>query len=161
MIDRGHSVFQLDVDRGLAMIPDDSYDYVILSGTLQVVRHPREVLAEMLRVAPRAIVGFPNFGYIGHRLQLLSHGRMPMGGALPYSWYNTPNIHLFTYRDFIDLCDDLDAAVTDVRCISRGPVGRLLSRIGLRNLWAEQVLVTLSRHEAGRDQSQPSEGSGA
>ena len=155
VIDRGHAVFQLDVDDGLRMIPADSYDYVILSDILQMVRHPRQVLAEMLRVAPRAIVGFPNFGYYGHRLQLVGHGRMPVGGVLPHEWYNTPNIHLFTYRDFLDLCEGLDAEVTAVRCFSHTPVGRLLCRVGLRNIGAEQVLMTLTRRSTATSTKQP------
>ncbi len=158
VLDRGHTVFQLDVDKGLGMIPDDSYDYVVLSDILQMVRHPRQVLAEMLRVAPRAIVGFPNFGYYGHRLQLVGHGRMPVGGVLPHEWYNTPNIHLFTYRDFLDLCGGLDADVTAVRCFASTLVGRWLIRMGLRNVGAEQVLMTLTRRRVARDERQATEG---
>jgi methionine biosynthesis protein MetW len=99
-IARGLSVFQGDLDEGLADFRDGSFDVVILSHTLQVVRYPRLVLEEMLRVADRAIVSFPNFGYWRNRASLFFTGRMPVSQSLPYQWYDTPNIHLCTVADF-------------------------------------------------------------
>ena len=93
-IQKGISVFQGDLDEGLKDYETGSYDYVILSHTLQVVHRPKQLLQEMIRVGRRVIVNFPNFGYLGVRLKLLFTGRMPETRDLPYKWYDTPNIHL-------------------------------------------------------------------
>ena len=98
-------MIQGDADTDLADYPDDAFDYVILSQTLQATRQPRVVLEHMLRIGRRAIVSFPNFGHWRVRLQLLFGGRMPETDNLPYSWYDTPNIHLCTIKDFRELCD--------------------------------------------------------
>ena len=149
-LDRGYDVFQEDVDGGLAMIPDESYDYAILSETLQVVRRPREVLREMLRVAREGIVSFPNFGKFSRPLGLLASGRMPVGGALPFEWYDTPNIHLFTLRDFVTLCRKDGIDILDMVCIPEGAISRLLVKMGLCNLGAERVLVKVARSDAAK-----------
>jgi len=104
-ISRGLSVHHCDLDEGLEDYPDGSFDYVILSQTLQAVHRPRLVLQEMLRVGRLGIVSFPNFAYWRHRLQLALGGRMPKSSELPFEWYNTPNIHLTTIRDFLELCE--------------------------------------------------------
>ena len=100
---RGLSVYQGDIDQGLADYPDQAFDYVILSQTLQETQDPLAVLREMVRVGRRAIVGFPNFGHWSARLSLLWTGRAPKTGHLPYDWYNTPNIHFVTIPDFEEL----------------------------------------------------------
>ena len=97
---RGLSVIQGDADTDLAEYPDDSFDYVILSQTIQATRNPRLVLEHMLRIGRRAIVSFPNFGHWRMRSQVFFMGRMPVTEALPYSWWDTPNIHFCTIRDF-------------------------------------------------------------
>ena len=97
------NVLQSDLESGLAGFESGSFDYVILSQTLQAVRQTEKIIGEMLRVGRQAIVTFPNFGYWGHRLQVLK-GRMPVSSTLPYQWYNTPNVHLFTIRDFESFC---------------------------------------------------------
>ena len=102
-IARGVSVFQSDIDEGLADYPDQVFDYVILSQTLQETRHPRKVLREMLRVGRRGIVAFPNFGHWPVRLSMLFSGRAPRTSLFPYEWYDSPNIHFLTVRDFEDL----------------------------------------------------------
>ena len=99
-IARGVSVFQGDIDEGLADYPDHAFDYVILSQTLQETRQPRRVLREMLRVGRRGIVAFPNFGHWRVRLSMLSSGRAPRTKLFPYDWYNSPNIHFLTVEDF-------------------------------------------------------------
>ena len=101
---RGIDVVQADIDEGLAGFPDDGFDLVILSQTLQVVRNPSLVLREMLRVGESAIVSFPNFGNWRARTHLALRGRMPVSRSLPYEWYDTPNIHLTTVKDFRDFC---------------------------------------------------------
>ena len=100
---KGLSVVQGDADIDLADYPDDGFDYVILSQTLQATRNPRKVLEQMLRIGKRAIVSFPNFGHWRIRWQLGLRGRMPMTENLSYAWYETPNIHFCTIRDFVAL----------------------------------------------------------
>jgi methionine biosynthesis protein MetW len=102
-IARGVSVFQSDIDEGLADYPDYAFDYVILSQTLQETRHPRQVLREMLRVGRRGIVAFPNFGHWRMRMAMLLSGRAPRTSLFPYEWHESPNIHLLTVHDFEDL----------------------------------------------------------
>ena len=99
-IARGVSVFQCDIDEGLADYPDGAFDYVILSQTLQETRQPRQVLREMLRVGSRAIVAFPNFGHWKVRASMLFSGRAPRTKLFPNEWYDTPNIHILTTLDF-------------------------------------------------------------
>jgi len=101
-ISRGLSVVQGDLDEGLAGYPDGSFDAVILSQTMQVVRKPAFVLREMLRVGSRGIITFPNFGYWKVRGYLATKGRMPVSESIPFSWYDTPNIHHTTIKDFRD-----------------------------------------------------------
>jgi methionine biosynthesis protein MetW len=102
-IARGVSVYQGDIDQGLADYPEDSFDYVILSQTLQEARRPLKVLREMLRVGRRAIVAFPNFGHWRVRLAHLTSGRAPKTSLFPHDWFDSPNIHFFTVDDFEDL----------------------------------------------------------
>jgi methionine biosynthesis protein MetW len=102
-IARGVSVFQGDIDEGLADYPDLAFDYVILSQTLQETRQPRRVLREMLRVGRRGIVAFPNFGHWRVRLSMLASGRAPRTKLFPYEWYDSPNIHFLTVEDFESL----------------------------------------------------------
>jgi methionine biosynthesis protein MetW len=99
-IARGVSVYQGDIDQGLADYPDQAFDYVILSQTLQETREPRKVLREMLRVGRGAIVAFPNFGHWRMRLSMLTSGRSPRTKVFPYEWYDSPNIHFLTVHDF-------------------------------------------------------------
>ena len=102
-IARGQSVVQGDANRDLADYPDDAFDYAILSQTLQTTERPDRVVDELLRIAPRAFVSFPNFAHWRVRLALLWNGRMPVTRLLPVAWYETPNIHHVTVRDFRDL----------------------------------------------------------
>jgi methionine biosynthesis protein MetW len=102
-IARGVSVYQGDIDQGLADYPDQVFDYIILSQTLQETRRPLEVLQEMLRVGKRAIVAFPNFGHWRVRLSMLISGRAPKTRLFPYNWYDSPNIHFLTVDDFEQL----------------------------------------------------------
>ncbi len=102
-IAQGLSVYQGDIDKGLADYPDQCFDFVILSQTLQETHRPLEVLREMLRVGRRVIVAFPNFGHWAMRLSMLLTGRAPKTKLFPYEWYNSPNIHFLTVHDFEDL----------------------------------------------------------
>ncbi len=103
---RGVNVIHGNLDEGLADYSAGSFDYVVLNQTLQVVMKPDYVLKEMVRVGKKGIVGFPNFGFLRVRLQLMFTGLMPTTPELPYKWYNTPNIHLLTIKDFERFCPD-------------------------------------------------------
>ena len=103
-ISRGASVYQGDIETSLNDYPDQAFDYVILSQTLQQTRHPLQVLRNMLRVGKRAIVAFPNFGHYSVRLAHLFSGRAPRNRLFPYEWYDSPNLHFLTVDDFEMLC---------------------------------------------------------
>ena len=112
----GLSVIQGDADTDLADYPDDAFDYVILSQTLQATRQPREVVQHLLRIGRRAIVSFPNFGHWRIRMQLGFLGRMPVTKNLSYAWYDTPNLRFATISDFEELADEVGLSVLE--CVS-------------------------------------------
>lgn len=103
-LEKGLYCYQGDIDDGLADYRDNSFDYVILNQTLQHTKRPRFVLQEIMRICRNTIISFPNFGHYTMRLHLLLKGRMPKNSLLPYDWFNSPNIHLFTIEDFQDYC---------------------------------------------------------
>lgn len=143
---KGLSVIQGDADTDLADYPDDSFDYVILSQTLQATRRPREALANMLRIGRRAIVSFPNFGHWRVRVQLAFRGRMPVTGNLAYSWHDTPNIHLCTIRDFVELVEALGAHIERGAALNRdGAPIRVNAPWWVWNLFGEQAVFLLER----------------
>lgn len=143
---RGLSVIQGDADRDLVYYPDKSFDYAILSQTLQATRDTRQVLEQLLRIGRHAIVSFPNFGHWHIRLQFLIHGRMPVTPNLPEPWYETQNIHHCTIKDFLSLCALVDAKVE--RSVALNAYGK---RMGLNlpliwhNLIGEQAVFLLTR----------------
>jgi len=108
---QGVPVIQQNLEEGLALFDDQQFDTVVLSQTLQSMLHTEHILAEMARVARHGIVSFPNFGYWRHGLSIL-RGRMPVSEQMPYQWYDTPNIHLCTLRDFEDLAQRLNLHIT-------------------------------------------------
>jgi methionine biosynthesis protein MetW len=108
---RGVHVIQQNLEEGLALFDDQQFDTVVLSQTLQSMHHTEHILREMARVARYGIVSFPNFGYWPHGWSILS-GRMPVTGEMPYQWYDTPNIHLCTLKDFEDLAASLNLRIT-------------------------------------------------
>lgn len=110
-IAKGLSVIQGNAEEEISHFPNDSFDYVILSQTLQAMDRPDKILNELLRVGKRAVVSFPNFGYWRVRLHLMLKGKMPVTKSLDYPWYSTPNIHFCTIRDFVDLCDELKITI--------------------------------------------------
>jgi homoserine O-acetyltransferase len=142
---RNVPVVQANVDHGLAYFDDDAFDYAVLNRTLQEMKRPREVLREILRVAPKAIVAFPNFGHAGNRVSLFLRGAMPVTRALPYHWYDTPNIHLFSLNDFRELCAEEGYAVETMLTVSKAPWSKLLMGLGLKNLGAEWVVAKIAR----------------
>jgi methionine biosynthesis protein MetW len=118
-VKNGVNVIQDDLETGLSAFGDNTFDFVILSQTLQAMHDVEGVMNEMLRVGREGIVTFPNFGYWRHRLDVLQ-GRMPVSRELPHSWYDTPNIHLCTVKDFEDLCVKVGAQILDERVIHGG-----------------------------------------
>jgi methionine biosynthesis protein MetW len=143
---KGLAVIQGDADVDLADYPDDAFDYVILSQTLQATRRPRWVLEQMLRIGRHAVVSFPNFGHWRIRIQLLLRGRMPITDNLRNSWYETPNIHFCTIRDFVELVRELDVRME--RAVALNSWGRPVrwhAPWWFWNLFGEQGLFLLSR----------------
>lgn len=143
---RGLSVVQGNADTDLSYYPDNGFDTVILSQTLQATQRPHDVLREMARIGERLIVSIPNFGHWRVRFDLLTKGRMPVTGALTASWYETANIHLCTLTDFTALCDALSLHVESCTTLSRGRAQRFVGAPKRRqNLFAEQGLFVLRR----------------
>lgn len=141
-------VIQRDLDeRGLSDFKDNSFDYAIFNRTLQETKNPVSLLREILRVAKRAVITFPNFGNWAVRSALMFKGRMPKSKELPYEWYNTPNIHLFTYRDFLRLCEKENLKIEAVRFINSHSLSKVLSAFNLSNLGAEQVIAMVGKKE--------------
>ncbi len=143
---RGLSVVQGDADTDLVNYPDNAFDYAILSQTIQATHRPRDVLEQLLRIGARAIVSFPNFGHWRVRSQIMFAGRMPVTKNLSYAWYDTPNIHFCTIKDFIALCDDLGASVE--RSVALNAHGQRLGvniPLFMQNLLGQQAIFLLSR----------------
>jgi methionine biosynthesis protein MetW len=122
------NVLQVDLESGLSLFADGSFDCVILSETLQTIHRIEQLMREMLRVGKEAIVSFPNFGHWRDRLQVLA-GRMPVSEALPHQWYDTPNVHLCTLADFEDLCARLGATIRERAVLHRGRPVRVLPNL--------------------------------
>ncbi len=143
---KGLPVIQGDADTDLAAYPDGAFDYVILSQTLQATHRPRAVLEHMLRIGRHAIVSFPNFGHWRIRMQVALFGRMPVTENLSYSWFDTPNIHFCTLRDFVELARTMDAQIE--RSVALNRTG---ARIGVNapwwvwNMFGEQAVFMLKR----------------
>lgn len=143
-IKRGINVIQTDLDAGLSEFDERSFDFVILSLTLQAVKYPDRLLREMLRVGTEGIVTFPNFGHWRTRWQLGFLGRMPISPALPHEWYNTPNIHLCTLRDFAKLCRDENIEVLESQVVDHAHRQRLGFRL-FPNMLGEIALYRFRR----------------
>jgi methionine biosynthesis protein MetW len=142
---QGLAVIQGDADADLAYYPDLAFDYAILSQTIQATHNPRVVLEQLLRIGKYAVVSFPNFGHWRVRTQLMFGGHMPRTDNLPERWYDTPNIHLCTIKDFLALCDDMGVKVE--RAIALNAYGTKLVSMPLfaQNLFGEQAVFLLSR----------------
>ena len=141
-MERGVAVIHADLDLGLDGFPDQSFDFAILSQTLQQVRHPRKVVQAMLRVARQALVVVPNFGHWRVRLQLLLDGRAPKTAALPYEWYDSPNLHFMSMVDFRDLVDKVGARVVKELPMIKG---RAVPGAWMPNIRADSALYILEQ----------------
>jgi methionine biosynthesis protein MetW len=145
---KGLAVVQGDADTDLINYPDDAFDYVILSQTLQATWQPKTVLENLLRIGRHAVVSFPNFGYWKMRVQLLIGGHMPRTDNLPATWYDTPNIHFCTIKDFVQLCDEINVKIE--RAVALNLYGRPLrfnAPWWFWNMFGEQGVFLLSRAE--------------
>lgn len=145
-ISSGLSVIQGDADSDLKDYPDAAFDYVVLSQTLQATREPKEVLGHLLRIGKQAIVSFPNFAYWRYRLYLLVKGRMPVSQSLPQPWYDTPNIHFCSIKDFVSLCQEMGITVErGVAFDEKGTARSIGSALASANLMGQQAVFLLSR----------------
>lgn len=139
-VEKGLSVFHGDIDTGLSEYPDKSFDYVILNQSMQQVKQADFVIQEGLRVGKKLIVGFPNFAYIKARLDILIKGRTPVTPALPYYWYDTPNLHFLTIKDFEDYCRKKKVSIVGEHYLGRRGEVKLLP-----NLFALNAVFVLSK----------------
>lgn len=145
-VTQGLAVIQGDADTDLVYYPNLAFDYAILSQTIQATYSPRHVLEQLLRIGKHAVVSFPNFGHCRVRMQLLFGGKMPRTDNLPDRWYDTPNIHLCTIKDFVDLCHDAGAKIE--RAVALNAHGNKLGvamPLFMQNLFGEQAVFLLSR----------------
>jgi methionine biosynthesis protein MetW len=143
---RGLAVIQGDADTDLVDYPGDAFDYVILSKTLQATHNPRRVIEQMLRIGRHAIVSFPNFAHWRTRLDIVMRGRMPVNELLPYSWYETPNIHFCTIRDFVDLCREMNVGIkTSLSLDAAGEVQKFTADSRWANLFGVDAVFLLGK----------------
>ncbi len=140
----GVNVIEQDLDQGLRNFDNGSFDTVVMTQALQVLHHPDQVLDEMLRVGRECIVTFPNFGHWRCRLYLSVRGKMPVSKFMPYTWYNTPNIHFCTFRDFEALCHKKQLRILKRTVVDQAHRGSLSNRL-LPNLFGEIAIYRLSR----------------
>lgn len=141
----GNNLYWEDADEGLSVVPDGHYDIAIISDTLQEVKNPRGLLHEALRIADEAIVTFPNFAAYRIRLTLGLTGRLPVSKQLPFQWYDTPNIHCITLKDFRALCEAEGIEIREVRAESRHLIGKILLALGFKNLGASRIIARIAR----------------
>jgi methionine biosynthesis protein MetW len=140
-LSRGLNIVEQNLDTGLANFPDQSFDTVVMAHALQAVHYPDRVLDEMLRIGRQCVVTFPNFGHWRCRLYLGTHGRMPVSKSMPFSWYNTPNIHFCTVQDFEQLCRD-----KGIKILERDMVGNTERKPLLASSWPNLFATTAIYH---------------
>ena len=140
-LSRGLNIVEQNLDKGLANFPDQSFDTVVMAHALQAVHYPDQILDEMLRIGRQCVVTFPNFGHWRCRLYLGTHGRMPVSKSMPFSWYNTPNIHFCTVADFEQLCCD-----KGIKILEREMVGNTDRKPLLASSWPNLFATTAIYH---------------
>ena len=143
-IQSGLNVIQQNIDEGLNNFGDESFDMVIMSQTIQVLKQPKQALEEVTRIGSRSIVTIPNFGYWSTRLSLLFSGKMPVTGSLPNNWYNTPNIHLCTIKDFEILCEQSGISILEKRFFNSNGGESVLAKV-LPNIFAATAMYKISK----------------
>jgi len=140
----GINIIEQNMDLGLANFPDHSFDTVVLAHGLQAVHNPHLVLDEMLRIGQEGIVTFPNFGHWACRLHLGTRGRMPVSKFMPHAWYDTPNIHFCTVKDFEALCNEKSIRILDRAMVSEGKNNSWLAN-SWANLFATTAIYRISK----------------
>ncbi len=143
-ISKGLNVIDQNLNQGLDNFADKSFDTVVMTHALQTMHAPHQVLEDMLRVGEECIVTFPNFGHWKARWHLCAKGRMPVSDLLPYQWYDTPNIHFCTFRDFEVLCHQLNIDIVHRQVVAERPLSRLLKDVR-PNLFGETAIYHLRK----------------
>lgn len=143
-VERGVNVVEQNLDKGLANFADQSFDTVVMTQALQTLRSPHLVVEEMLRVGRECIITFPNFGQWKARWHLAFSGRMPVSDLLPFEWYDTPNIHFCTFRDFEVLCRERNWQIQHRQVVSESTISGVLKDF-LPNLFGETAIYHLTR----------------
>ena len=138
-ISKGLPVIEGDAERELIQFPDKSFDYIVLSQTLQAFRFPEKVLEQLLRIGKKTIITIPNFGYWKVRLHLLFRGTMPVTNNLPYDWYNTKNLHMCTIQDFVNFCKIKNIKISRSLCLTN----EIVSEIKTKNLFYKNIFSQL------------------
>ncbi|MCD7779913.1 MAG: methionine biosynthesis protein MetW [Candidatus Gastranaerophilales bacterium] len=144
-LEKGLSVIQGDIDEGLKQISDKYYDYVILNQTLQSAHNPDFVLEEMLRAGKKCIVSFPNFAYWKVRFNFFFTGNMPKSRVLPFEWYNTPNIHLLTIKDFFEYAKKNNIKILEGLYTTKAHIRKGIQYNIFSNFFAEEAIFVISR----------------
>jgi methionine biosynthesis protein MetW len=140
-LSRGLNIIEQNLDKGLANFPDQSFDTVVMAHALQAVHYPDRILDEMLRIGRQCVVTFPNFGHWRCRVYLGTRGRMPVSKSMPFSWYDTPNIHFCTVQDFEQLCHD-----KGIKILEREMVGNTERKPLLASSWPNLFATTAIYH---------------
>ena len=147
-VSKGLSVIQGDADEDLINFPDHAFDIVILSDTLQATHKPKKVLEQMLRIGKKCIICIPNFGYWKYRLQILLYGKMPVTKTLSEPWYSTPNIHLCTIKDFINLCEHLNISINESYRNTKNNIKKIRNpKSYLNNLLSTEGIFILTKEK--------------
>lgn len=145
---RGISVIQGDAENDLSFYPDCSFDFAILSQTIQATKNPKEILQEMLRIANFAVISLPNFAHFATRLHLLFKGTMPVNETIPFQWYETPNIHFCSIKDFENLCRELNFLVRKkIFLTSKHRLLGVLGHDSIANLFAEYGIFLITKND--------------
>jgi len=138
------NVLEQDIEKGLGNFDDQAFDTVIMSQAIQTLAHPDKALKEMLRIGKECIITFPNFGHWKARVHLTFRGRMPVSDLLPYEWYNTPNIHFCTFKDFDVMCKQMHARIINRQVVSNTSFGKTFESLN-PNLFGETALYRISK----------------
>ena len=138
-IAKGLSVIEGDAEKELIQFPKKSFDYVVLSQTLQAFLYPEEVLNQLLRIGKQTIISIPNFGYWKVRMHLLLKGTMPITENIPYEWYNTPNLHMCTIKDFVNFCNNKNIKIDKSMCLTNEKI----SEITNKNMYYKNIFSQL------------------
>ena len=137
-IAKGLSVIEGDAEKELTQFPEKSFDYVILTQTLQAFLNPEEVLNQLLRIGKQTIISIPNFGHWKIRLHLLFKGTMPVTNNIPYDWYNTPNLHMCTIQDFVNFCNKKNIKIDQSMCLTNEKISKItITNIGYKNIFSQ------------------------